>query len=122
MLNNKVRSSTIKMKFDRVAGYNEITSKDAEDKFIASGLTNKFELTWAPNPDKNFITVKLNGIRVLSGDYSINTFTGKFRGYTKKYGSLVFDTIIPKRTEITIEYRKETSLYNAICSMYSLFI
>jgi hypothetical protein len=114
MTNNKIRSNTIKMKFDRVAGYNEITSKIAEDKFIASGLTNEFELTWAPNPDKNFITVKLNGIRVLSGDYSISNYTEKFRGYTKKYGSLVFDTIIPKRTEITIEYRKDTSLYNAI--------
>ena len=114
MSNNKIRSNIVKMKFDRVAGYNEITTKTATDSFIASGLTNKFDLSWAPNPDKNYITVTLNGIRVLSGDYSIETYTDKFRGYTKKYGKLVFDQVIPKRTEIEIEYRKDTALYNAI--------
>ena len=114
MSNNKIRSNTVKIKFDRVAGYNEITDKSAIDTFIASGLTNEFNLSWAPNPDKNYITVTLNGIRVLSGDYSIETYTEKFRGYTKKYGKLVFDQIISKRTEIEIEYRKDTALYNAI--------
>ena len=114
MANNKVRSNKIKMKFDRVAGYNEVASKTATDKFIASGSANEFILTWAPNPDKNFITVKLNGIRVLSGDYSIETYTEKFRDYTKKYGKLVFSENVAKRTEITIEYRKDVSLYSAI--------
>jgi hypothetical protein len=114
MSNNKVRSNIVKIKFDRVAGYNEITTKTATDRFIASGLTNEFDLSWAPNPDKNYITVTLNGIRVLSGDYSIETYTDKFRDYTKKYGRLVFDQIISKRTEIEIEYRKDTALYNAI--------
>jgi hypothetical protein len=114
MSNDKVRSSTIKMKFDRVSGYNEVTTATAVDSYSATGSSREFKLTWAPNPDKNNITVKINGIRSLSGDYSIVTYREKYRNYTKKFGKLIINLIPAKNSVITIEYQKDHSLYNAV--------
>ena len=114
MSNNQIRSNKITMKFDRVSGYNEITTSTAYDSFVASGSTREFKLTWSPNPDKNNITVKVNGIRKLSGNYSIEKYTEKYNGYTKQYGTLVLDTIPAKLATVTIEYLKDHSLYHAV--------
>ena len=114
MTNNQIRSNKITMKFDRVSGYNEITTATAFDSYIASGSTREFKLTWAPNPDKNNITVKVNGIRKLSGDYSIEKYTEKYNSYSKEYGKLVLDTIPAKLATVTIEYLKDHSLYHAV--------
>jgi hypothetical protein len=112
--NNSTRANTITMKFDRVSGYNEIDTATAYDSYTASGTSREFDLTWAPNPDKNNITVKVNGIRVLSGDYKIEKYTETFNAYTKKYGKLVLDFIPIARSLVTIEYRKDHSLYYAV--------
>jgi hypothetical protein len=114
MTNNRIRSTGIHLKFDRVSGYNEVNSKTASDSYISTGQTNKFKLTWAPNPDKNFITVKVNGLRILSGEYTITQSTTKYKGYTKKIGYLSFDTIPRQGLLIEIEYRKDLSLYHAV--------
>jgi hypothetical protein len=114
MSNSKVRSNMIKMKFDRVSGYNEIDSRSAHDLFVAEGTTNEFELTWAPNPDKLYITVKVNGIRELSGNYSIKQYTRKYKGYSKKCGTLVLNYVPALADRVTIDYRKDISLYNAV--------
>ena len=112
--NNAVRSSAITLKFDRVSGYNEITTSTAFDSFVANGTTREYDLTWAPNPDKNNITVRVNGIRVLSGDYSIVKYTKKVNGYSKQYGKLVLTTIPRKLSSVSIEYKKDHSLYHAV--------
>jgi hypothetical protein len=112
--NNSTRANTITMKFDRVSGYNEINTATAYDSYIATGSSKEFNLTWAPNPDKNNITVKVNGIRVLSGDYTIEKYTETFNAYTKQYGKLVLDSIPAVRSTVTIEYRKDHSLYHAV--------
>ena len=113
LANGKVRSSIITMKFDRVSGYNEVVDTTAADTFVASGVDKEFKLTWAPNPDKSLIEVRINSIRVLSGDYSVEQYTEKFRGYTKRYGNLVLDTAPAKGSTITITYQKDDALYHA---------
>jgi hypothetical protein len=112
--NNSTRANTITMKFDRVTGYNEVSTATAYDSYIATGASREFDLTWAPNPDKNNITVKVNGIRVLSGDYTIEKYTEKFNAYTKQYGKLVLDSIPVRLSSVTIEYKKDHSLYHAV--------
>lgn len=114
MTNGKVRTNTIQMKFDRVSGYNEIQSPNATDTFTADGVNVTYNLTWAPNPDKNFITVRVNGIKELSGNFSIKVYTEKYRGYTKKRGMLVLDNTPKNASIVTIEYRKDLSLYHAV--------
>ncbi len=112
--NNKVRSNKMTIKFDRVSGYNEVTTLDAHDSYVATTKQTEFVLTWAPNPDKNNITVRVNGIRILSGDYSVNTYTEKFNGYTKKYGSIILNNPPGNKSTVTIEYKKDSSLYHAV--------
>jgi hypothetical protein len=114
MSNGKIRTTNIQMKFDRVSGYNEVTSLTANDTFIASGQTAEFPLTWAPNPDKNFISVRINGLKLLSGNYSIKKFASKYKNYSKKKGSLLLDTIPVEGSIVTIEYRKDVALYHAV--------
>jgi hypothetical protein len=114
MSNEKVRANSIHMKFDRVSGYNEIQSPTATDTFVADGVIKSFDLTWAPNPDKNFITVRVKGIKVLSGDFSIDVYTKKYNGYTKKCGRFVLDVLPKIASTITIEYRKDLALYHAV--------
>ena len=114
MANGKVRSTGIHLKFDRVSGYDEINSKTASDSYVSTGQTNKFKLTWAPNPDKNFIIVRVNGLKILSGDYNITQAVTKYKGYTKKLGYLTFNTIPKQGYLVEIEYRKDLSLYHAV--------
>jgi hypothetical protein len=114
MTNGKVRTTNIQLKFDRVSGYNEVASLTANDTFIATGDTAEFNLTWAPNPDKNFISVRINGLKILSGDYSIKKFTSKYKNYNKKKGSLMLTRVPVEGTVVTIEYRKDVSLYHAV--------
>jgi len=114
MSNNKIRTTGIHLKFDRVSGYNEVTSKTGSDSYVSTGQTNKFKLSWAPNPDKNFITVRVNGLKILSGDYSIEQTTKKYKGYTKKLGYLVLESVPNQGYLIQIEYRKDLSLYHAV--------
>jgi hypothetical protein len=113
MYNGKTRSNMITMKFDRVSGVNEVVDTEAADMFTATGTTNSFKLTWAPNPDKSLIEVKINGIRVLSGDYNIEQYAEKYRGYAKKFGNLVLETVPPRGSIISITYQKDTALYHA---------
>ena len=112
--NNKVRSNKISMKFDRVSGYNEITDLNASDRYVATTKQTEFDLTWAPNPDKNFITVRVNGIRILSGEYNIKTYTEKYNGYSKKKGSLILVSPPGNKAVVTIAYKKDASLYHAV--------
>jgi hypothetical protein len=112
--NGAIRSNSITMKFDRVSGYNEITTASAFDSYIATGAIREFNLTWAPNPDKNSITVKVDGIRVLSGDYSIEKYSEKYNGYSKQYGKLVLNDIPKRQALVTIDYKKDHALYNAV--------
>ncbi len=114
MSNGKVRTNKITLKFDRVAGYNEINTKDAEDIFEADGSSREFQLTWAPRPEKSFMSVRVNGIKLLPDAYSIEQFTEKFNGYTKKYGKIVLDSVPQIRAEIKINYEKDTALYHAV--------
>jgi hypothetical protein len=112
--NGAVRSNSITMKFDRVSGYNEITTSTAFDSYTATGASREFDLTWAPSPDKNNITVKVDGIRVLSGDYTVEKYSEKYNDYSKQYGKIVLADIPKKLSKITIEYKKDHSLYHAV--------
>lgn len=114
LVNDKVRSNKVTIKFDRVAGYNEVTTLSATDNYVVTTKQTEFPLTWVPNPDKNFIVVKVNGIRVLSGDYSIKLYTEKFNGYSKKFGSLILVNLPGNKSVVSITYKKDSSLYNAV--------
>jgi hypothetical protein len=114
MSNGLVRSSLIKLKFDRVSGYNEIESAESEDTFRADGFRNTYKLTWTPTAEKAITTVTVDGIKLLDDAYSINVSTEKFNGYTKSYGEIKLKEIPAYTATVIVTYIKDVGLYHAV--------
>ena len=112
--NNTVRKNSIDIKFDRVSLTPQFGNINVVDRFVCDGSQSEFVLSWVAQPDKQKITVTLNGDLVLLSDYTISYYTAKYNGYMKKYSKLVFLNYIPKADKIlTIEYVKSTELMTA---------
>lgn len=104
--NNTTRNSTIGMRFDRISRQREIASKSAINNFITDGIVNTFRLTWAAqppsNPNQEPITVYVQGIKLLSDQYTVRNYTEQYidpkqigKKYTKQFTDItVNDNII----------------------------
>lgn len=114
MSNGKVRHNTIKIKFDRVSGSNEIGDRRTLDTFVGDGSTRIWPLTWYPDTVIGQFTVKRNGILVLSSNYSLENTTAEYNGYTKKYSNIVLNFIPTAGDVITVAYDKNIDLYHAV--------
>ena len=114
MSNGLVRSQTITLRFDRVSGYNEIDSANAEDTFRADGYTDTYKLTWTPTPEKSLTSITVNGIKLLSDAYSFNLGTETFNGYTKTYGKIKLVDVPAYTATVIINYTKDVGLYHAV--------
>lgn len=112
--NGKVRSNTIKMKFDRVSGSNEIGDQRTLDTFIGDGSTREYPLSWYPDTVISNFTVKNNGILVLTSNYSLSNYTAEYNGYTKQYSTIVLGFIPNLGDVITVSYNKNIGLYHAV--------
>ena len=114
LVNGKVRTNKIGMKFDRVGSTNQIGDTTVVDKFICNGASSQFTLNWLAEADKSKITVTLSGNVVLRSDYTIEYFTEQYNGYTKKFSRLVFLNYVPISSQLlVITYVKSTDLFNA---------
>ena len=113
LLNGKVRSNIIGMKFDRVTGAREIGTTHATDKFFCSGSTREFILSWAAEHKNSITEVMLDGIKVFSLDYNIVTYTKISNGYHKLYSKLVLTSVPNKGQILDIIYHKNINLYHA---------
>ena len=112
---NPVRRNSMTIKFDRVSAINQTGSFEATDTFIANGVDSDFVLNWIPRADKFKTSVKLNGLIVLSGDFTIVYYNDTFNGYTKKYAKIVFLNYTPSEGQVvTVSYEKGPDLLNAV--------
>jgi hypothetical protein len=113
--NQRVRSNTIGMKFDRISPINQIGDKIVTDKFFGDSTTAAFTLTWLAQPARSKIQVALNGSILLISDYTIKYYTVLHNGYYKKYSDVVFLNRIPTVGQvITVEYEKHIELQTAV--------
>ena len=114
--NNKVRSNFIGIKFDRISvntSTYSITSNTFTDDIIATGSDFVYQLTWNSTVDKNYITVKLDGILVLHTDYEILSEVDTSFGYHKRISKISLADIPKKGQVITVIYSKNINLYSA---------
>lgn len=108
------RNGAITIKFDRISSDNQTGDFTALDTFVCNGIDTEFILNWIPTADKFKTTVKLNGILVLSGDFTIVYYKEEFNGYTKNYAKIVFLNFTPPEGQVvTVRYEKGASLLNA---------
>ena len=108
-----VRSSLIKMKFDRTTDKYYIIQLNETQLFTGDGGKTNFSLTWAPDIKINSATVKLNGVSALRDSYTISVVKSTSKGYTSYSGLIKFKTAPIVGTSITVDYLKDIDLLNA---------
>ena len=118
LANNKVRSSTIGIKFDRTSRAEEAGNLTTVDTFSCNGSDYQFTLKWLAEADKTKISVTLDGELVLSSDYTVKYYNeayGPYGEYTKKYSEVVFLNYVPSYGQILeVTYQKNSSILNAV--------
>ena len=108
-----VRSSLIKIKFDRITSSYFFVNLE-ETEFVNTTGNLQYKLTYAPDVTIGLSTVTINDIPVLRENYKLTTVTTK-TDYTTYSGLLTFKsgTQPAKGQVIKIVYLKNQSLLNA---------
>jgi hypothetical protein len=114
LVNGKVRTNTIGMKFDRISDSDQIGDTIVVDRFICDGHANEFILNWVAEKDKFKIIVSLDGGIVMSSDYNIQYYTAEYNGYNKQFSKLIFLNYVPTSSQLVeVTYHKSIELFNA---------
>ncbi len=114
IINDPVRRISSTLKFDRIAYGNTTGDFEVTDTFISNGTTAEFVLNWVPNVDRVKVIVRVDGIRALYGDYTVETYTELYNGYHKRFGKIVFQRYLPEPDQvIVVEYEKDAGFLNA---------
>ena len=108
-----IRSSLIKIKFDRTTSTYFITQLQETESFVGVYRKQQYNLKWAPNARIGQSSVTVDGIEVLRDNYTLSIVKSTSKGYASYSGSLIFDTAPPAGASISITYLKDWSLLNA---------
>ena len=109
--NSTVRSSYIKVKFDRISKSYEVDSLTEIQTFTGNGARTQFNLRFSPEIGLGRSYVTVNGIEVLKDQYSLQEVEpGRITtiplGYTAYTGKITFDVAPPAGSAILVEYDK----------------
>ena len=114
-----VRSSLVKIKFDRLAQSYYITQLQQTETFIGSGSKLQFNLVWAPDIKIGNSTVTITSpgqtseILVLRDLYTLAVKKSTTKGYTSYSGTITFATAPANLSVIKVTYIKDWDLLNA---------
>jgi hypothetical protein len=108
-----VRSTLIKMKFDRITKTYVLNSLEQTETKYGTGSRLQFPLVWAPDIRVNQSSVTIDGVDALRDSYKLTTVKSTSKGYTSYSGSITFDVAPAVGAEIKITYKKDWSLLNA---------
>ena len=108
-----VRSSAIKIKFDRIVSNYFITQLTEVETFIAPGTKIQWPLKWSPDSRTGTVSVTINDIELLRDEYSLSSVTSTSNGYISYSGAIQFKTAPAKLAKIVVTYLKDWSLLNA---------
>ena len=114
-----VRSSLIKIKFDRLAQSYYITQLQQTETFVGSGSKLQFNLVWAPDIKIGSSTVTITSpgqtseILVLRDLYTLAVKKSTTKGYTSYSGTITFATAPANLSVIKVTYIKDWDLLNA---------
>ncbi len=112
-----LKSTLVKVKFDRVSGAYEVTQLTENEIFsgdIVSGSRTQFPLRWSPEIKYGSSYVTVNGIPMLRSEYQLSTITSTTKGFTSYSGLLTFREAPVKGSSITIEYNKNFDHLHAV--------
>ena len=111
--NSAVRSSLIKMKFDRITNTYFINQLEHTETFTGTGSRLQFSLLWGPDIRIGSSKVTVNNVAALRDSYTLSITKSTTKGYTSYAGSIMFDVAPAKGAAISVTYIKDWSLLNA---------
>jgi len=108
-----IRSSLIKMKFDRVNQKYFAIKLDQTETFTGTGGQIQFPLLWAPDIKIGQSTVTVDNLIQLRETYSLSIKKSTTAGYTQYSGVITFNNAPAKGKTIVVSYIKDISLLEA---------
>jgi hypothetical protein len=114
--NSLIRTSNIKLKFDRIYQdyvIDDLQQIDTINSSIVTGNKVQFVLTWLPDVTIGRTTVTINGLPELRNNYTIGSVTSIVNGHTVHTGVVTFKTAPAKSSIIVVTYYKNIEVLTA---------
>ena len=111
--NSLVRNIHSVVKFDRVSGSFLITQLNERERFVGTGSTTQFGLKFPMDMRTNTIEITIDGVVILSSQFTYENILDKSRGYDRYYGRINFVLPPDNLKEIIINYKKSIRLLTA---------
>ena len=111
--NSKVRSLHLRSKFDRVTGTFLITTLSETQTFTGNNSLTIFDVKWPMDVRTNQITISVNGIEELQGNYSVSNKEYTDKSYARYKGRIIFETPPANNASIIVSYKKDVSMLQA---------
>jgi hypothetical protein len=120
--NNKIRTNTIGIKFDRIKKQQILNNEQIVDRFVCDGSANRFTLSWFINDDKTTVSTFLDGDLVLGADFVIEQYEQEYNSYKKSFSDIVFTQFVPSFGQILeVRYYKNIKLFDAVERIIELY-
>jgi len=111
--NGVVRSSTVKIKFDRTSGTFTFSTLAKTETFTGTGFENRFFLEWPMDLNTKKVSVYVDNILQLRSKYTYENIKNNDKLYTREKGKIIFTTPPKLDAVIRVEYNLPLSMLSA---------
>lgn len=111
--NGKAKSSSIRVKFDRVTGAYLFQTLTETETFTSTVDQLQQNLKWPLQLKSTNITVLLDGLELLRSEYTFENVNDTSKGFTRSFGRINFTTALSLGQEISVTYNKSPDLLQA---------
>lgn len=111
--NSKIRAMHLRSKFDRVSGTFLITTLAETQTFTGNNSLTRFDVKWPMDVRRNQVTITVDGIEELQGNYSVTNTEYTDKSYTRYKGRIIFDNPPANNAVIVVTYKKDVSMLQA---------
>ena len=108
-----VRSTHVRVKFDRTTGVFLITNLSKTENFVGNGSKFKYALKWPMNLKSNKVRVIVNQRPSLFSEYVYNNETDNTLSYTRSNGYVQFSVPPTMGHTISVQYEIDTAVLQA---------
>ena len=111
--NGLVRSSSIKIKFDRIAGTYFFQDLSEVETFTGTGAETRFFLEWPMDLDTRKVKVYVDEVEQLRSKYTYSNIANSDVSYDREQGKILFTASPALDAVIRVEYYKPLSMLSA---------
>jgi len=112
--NNRIRTATTELKFDRLQSKKTIQTETATDTFTSTAGQLKYKLTFLPTLDKRQFEIDVNNETLYIENFEIQIVNVAGKTYSKREGYVVFTLPAEAKSTVTIKYKKNIDLMHAV--------